>query len=175
MTSRKDSKNKFNVDIGFDEIYNHYKTNSTYPLDKKQYNKVFTSIFDSIMNIIIKDGYSLNFPNKFGKLEIQKRKQKIIYNSDGNVNRICYKVDWLATKEHWKKVYSDKTPEEIKLIKNKTKIYCKNKYRMYFKYVKDTAQYKAKSVVMFIPNRKWCRELANHLKTNPYATDYKEQ
>jgi len=102
-------------------------------------------------------------------------KQKIIYNSDGDVNRICYKVDWLATKEHWKKVYSDKTPEEIKLIKNKTKIYCKNKYRMYFKYVKDTAQYKAKSVVMFIPNRKWCRELANHLKTNPYTTDYKEQ
>ena len=46
---------------------------------------------------------------------------------------------------------------------------------MSFKYIKDNAKYKAKSVIMFIPNRKWCRELATHLKTNPYQTDYKEQ
>jgi len=175
MISRKDSKNKFNVDLGFDDIYNHYKKSSPTPLDKKRYNDVFTSIFDSIMNTIIKDGYSINFPYKFGKLEIQKRKQKIIYDNQGNVNRIYYKVDWLATKEHWKKVYGDLSAEQLKEIKGKTKIYCKNKYRMSFKYVKDSAQYKSKSVVMFIPNRKWCRALANHLKTNPYQTDYKEQ
>ncbi len=65
--------------------------------------------------------------------------------------------------------------EELKQIKNKPKIYCKNKYRMKFKYIKDKAVYKGKSAVMFIPSRKWCRELAVHLKTDPYRTDYKEQ
>lgn len=175
MISRKDSKNKFNVDLGYDDIYNHYKQYSPTPLDKKTYNKVFTNIFDKMMDLVIKDGYSLKFPYKFGDLEIQKRKQKIVYSKDGTVNRIYYKVDWLATKEHWKKVYGNIPAEELKAIKGKPKIYCKNKYRMSFKYVKDAAQYKSKSVVMFIPNRKWCRELANHLKTNPYKTDYKEQ
>lgn len=175
MISRKDSKNKFNVDLGFDDIYNHYKGYSPYPLDKKKYSKVFTEVLGEMMNLIIKDGYSLNFPHKFGKLEIQKRKQKIIYDTNGNVNRIYYKVDWLATKEHWKKIYGDLSTEELKAIKGKTRIYCKNKYRMSFKYVKDSAQYKSKSIVMFIPNRKWCRELASHLKANPYQTDYKEQ
>jgi hypothetical protein len=175
MISRKNSKNKFNVDLGYDDIYDHYKQFSPIPLDKKTHNKVFTDIFDKMMNLIIKEGYSLKFPHKFGDLEIQKKKQKIVYNEDGGVNRICYKVDWLATKEHWKQVYGDLPAEQLKQIKGKTRVYCKNKYRMSFKYIKDNAKYKAKSVIMFIPNRKWCRELATHLKTNPYQTDYKEQ
>jgi hypothetical protein len=173
--TRKDSKNKFEVNIGYNEIYNHYKEHSPNGVDKKKHNKVFSEIFDNIMELVIKEGYNIKFPHKFGSLEIQKKKQKIVYNTDGSVNRIYYKVDWDATKKHWKNKYGDIPLNELKDIKNKPKIYCKNKYRMKFKYIKDDATYKSKSVVMFIPNRKWCRELANHLKTNPYATDYKEQ
>ena len=173
--TRKDSKNKFDVNIGYDDIYNHYKKTSSSSISKEKYNAVFNDVFNELMDMVIKKGYSLKFPHKFGSLEIQKKKQKIVYNTDGSVNRIYYKVDWDATKKHWKNKYGDIPLNELKDIKNKPKIYCKNKYRMKFKYIKDDATYKSKSVVMFIPNRKWCRELANHLKTNPYATDYKEQ
>ena len=172
--TRKDSKNKFSANIGYNDIYNHYKEYSPNPVDKKKHNEIFSDIFENIMNLIIKQGFSLKFPNKFGDLEIQKKKQKIVYNTDGSVNRIYYKVDWDATKKYWKDKYGDLPFDELRNIKNKPKIYCKNKYRMKFKYIKDDANYRAKSVVMFIPNRKWCRELANHLKTNPYATDYKD-
>lgn len=172
---RKGSKNKFEADLGYKEIYKFYKKQSSNPLDKTTYNKVFTQIFDNIMNTVIKDGTNIQFPNKFGNLEIQKKKQKIVYNEDGTVNRICFKVDWDATKKHWNTIYGDKSFQELKEIKNKPKVYCKNKYRMSFKYIKTNAHYKGKSVVMFIPSRKWCRELSTHLKTNPYKTDYKEQ
>jgi nucleoid DNA-binding protein len=168
-------ENKFKVDYGYNEIYNHYNEFTTKPLTKEKYNSVFKNIFENMMLDIIKKGKSIEFPYKFGNLEIQKRKQKIIYNTDGSVNRIHYKVDWKATKDHWACIYKNLNSDEIKTIKGKPKIYCKNKYRMSFKYIKNNAHYKAKSVIMFIPNRKWCRELANHLKNNPYATDYKEQ
>lgn len=172
--TRKDSKNKFDINIGYDDIYNHYKNSTSSTISKEKYNNVFTQVFDELMDMVIKNGYSLKFPHKFGTLEIQKKKQKIVYSKDGTVNRICYKVDWKATKEYWKKVYGDISAEELKAITNKPKIYCKNKYRMKFKYIKNDAQYKGKSLVMFIPTRKWCRELANHLKSDPYKTDYKE-
>jgi nucleoid DNA-binding protein len=173
--TRKDSKNKFDINIGYDDIYNHYKKTSSSSISKEKYNAVFNDVFNELMDMVIKKGYNLKFPHKFGNLEIQKKKQKIVYNTDGTVNKICYKVDWKSTKEYWNKIYGDLSKEELKTITNKPKIYCKNKYRMKFKYIKNDACYKGKSLVMFIPTRKWCRELANHLKTNPYATDYKEQ
>jgi len=175
MISRKDSKNKFNVDLGYDDIYNHYKQFSPSPVDKKKHNKIFTEVMGNLMDSVIKEGFSVKFPSNFGSFEIQKKKQKVVYNKDGSVNRICFKIDWGATKKYWSEKYKGLSQEELKEIKNKPNVYCKNKYRMSFKYIKDNAKYKAKSVVMFIPNRKWCRELANHLKTNPYNTDYKEQ
>lgn len=172
---RKGSKNKFQANIKYENIYNHYIDNSNSPVDRRTHSRTTERIFGGLMELMIKEGFSLTFPSKFGKMEIQKRKQKITYNEDGSVNRIHYKIDWNATKKHWSKVYGDITPEELKNIKNKPKVYCKNKYRMSFKYLKNSAQYKSKSVVMFIPSRKWCRELASHLKNNPYQTDYKEQ
>ena len=53
MISRKDSKNKFNVDLGYDDIYNHYKQYSPTPLDKKTYNKVFINIFDNFLKCLL--------------------------------------------------------------------------------------------------------------------------
>lgn len=172
---RKGSKNKFQANLKYEDIYNHYISNSDSPVDRRTHSRATQRIFGGLMNLIIKEGFSLKFPNKFGTLEIQKKKQKINYNEDGTVNRICYKIDWGNTKKHWEKLYGNISPEELKQIKNKPKVYCKNKYRMKFKYIKTDAHYKSKSVVMFIPSRKWCRELAHHLKTDPYRTDYKEQ
>ena len=172
---RKGSKNKFSVQNTYEDIYKHYKTASDNPIDKAKHADIIEDTFEALMHMIIKDGFALKLPNKFGAIEIQKKKQQIIYNEDGSINRIAYKIDWGETKKHWQTVYGDTSPEDLKQIKNKPKIYCKNKYRMKFKYIKDKAVYKGKSAVMFIPSRKWCRELATHLKTDPYRTDYKEQ
>ena len=124
---RKGSKNKFDVDLGYTHIYSFYKKESTKVLDKTKYNKVFTQIFENLMNLVIEDGFNLQFPNKFGNLEIQKKKQKIVYNENGSVNRICFKIDWGETKKHWKTVYGDLSEEELKTIPNKPRIYFKNK------------------------------------------------
>lgn len=166
---------KFKVNIKTVDFYKHYKKTSGNKIDELLYSKIVDDLFGELMLKIIKDGFSLNLPCKFGKIEIQKKEQKITYNKDGSVNRICYKVDWGATKAYWKEVYGDLTVEQLKQIKNKPKIYCKNKYRMGFKYVKPVKGYRGQSVVMFIPTRYWCRFLKDHLKTDPYRTDYKEQ
>jgi len=171
---RTGCKNKFKTDLGYNEIYNHYVSNSEMPINKSKHSEVLTSIFENIMNTAIKEGKTIKFPLKFGNFNVQKKKQKIVYNKDGSINRICFKTDFGATNQYWKSLYPDKTYEEILKIPNKTKVYCKNKYRMKFKYDKSEAHYKGKSVIMFIPSRNWCREMSKHLKTNPYATDYKE-
>jgi hypothetical protein len=172
---RKGSKNKFDMHNTYEDIYKHYKVTSDKPVDKAVHAVVLADTFETLMGMVIKDGFLLQFPHKFGSIEIQKKKQQIIYNEDGSINRIAYKIDWGETKKHWQTVYGDIPYDALKQIKNKPKIYCKNKYRMKFKYIKDKAVYKGKSAVMFIPSRKWCRELATHLKTDPYRTDYKEQ
>jgi len=118
------------------------------------------------------------------KREIENYSDRSIFISEGKTFStehdfviINYDIikNFHDTKKNWQTVYGDISAEELKQIKNKPKIYCKNKFRMKFKYIKDKAVYKGKSAVMFIPSRKWCRELATHLKTNPYRTDYKEQ
>lgn len=171
----KQRPHKFITHIKTIDFYKYYKSNTTKPISSTQYGLILEDVFKELMTKVIKDAYCLTLPHKFGKLEIQKREQKITYNKDGSLNSICYKVDWGATKQHWKKVYGDLTLEQLKKIKNKPKIYCKNKYRMSFKYLKNEKGYKGQSVVMFIPSRYWCRFLKDHLKNDPYRTDYKEQ
>lgn len=173
--TRKGKPDKFKCNLKHKDLYNYYKSNVIEPLTHKQHSQIMDDVFESVMQMVIKEGLSVKFPYKFGKLEIQKRKQKIKYNTDGTVNRICYKIDWQKTKQHWNEIYGNIGFEELKKITNKPKIYHNNKFRMSFKYLKTEAQYKNKSVIMFIPSRKWCRELAHHLKTDPYKTDYKEQ
>jgi hypothetical protein len=172
---RKGSSNKFKADFKYKDIYNHYKTQSVKPITKEQHSKVLTDTFEEVLKLVITNAFKVKFPHKFGELEIMKKEQKIVYDPDGSINRISYKVDWKATNEYWKKLYPELSTEEIRSLTDKPKIYCKNKYRMYFKYHKTDAVYKNKSVVMFIPSRTWCRKLANHLQTDPYKTDYKEK
>tara|TARA_R110000868_G_scaffold203994_2_gene452023 strand:+ start:758 stop:1282 length:525 start_codon:yes stop_codon:yes gene_type:complete len=172
---RTGSSNKFKANYKYKDIYNHYKTESVKPIAKEQHSKVLADAFEGILNLVITSAFKLKFPHKFGELEIMKKEQKIVYDPDGGINRISYKVDWKATNSYWKTLYPDLSPTELKKLKDKPKIYCQNKYRMFFKYHKTDAIYKNKSVVMFIPSRTWCRKLANHLQTDPYKTDYKEK
>ena len=102
---RKGSKNKFDMHNTYEDIYKHYKVTSDKPVDKAVHAVVLADTFETLMGMVIKDGFLLQFPHKFGSIEIQKKKQQIIYNEDGSINRIAYKIDWGETKKHWQTVY----------------------------------------------------------------------
>ena len=55
--TRKDSKNKFDVHNTYEDIYKHYKVNTDKPVDKANHAAVLTDTFETLMNMVIKDGY----------------------------------------------------------------------------------------------------------------------
>ena len=169
----KRTKGRNNATFKQSDFYKEYSNSIENPLSSKQYSDVRKELYLAIVQEIYEEGDFI-FPHRFGKVSILKRKRKIVYNADGSINKINYKVDWKATKEYWSEKYPDMTPEQLKDIKGKPKIYCNSEWRYYFYYNKSSALYKNKNFTWMLINRHAARGLKNYLDDNPHR-DFKEK
>lgn len=169
----KRTEGKFNATFKKNEFYNEYKNSCKNPLSKDVFSNVRECLYQELSNMLYTEG-EFKFPFKFGDMKIQKRQRKIVYNKDGSINKIGYKVDWKKTKEYWKEKYPGLTPEELKQIKGKTKIYCNSEWRLSINYMKAQSQYINKCLIWFKPCRDLSRGLKSFVDNNPNI-DYKEK
>jgi hypothetical protein len=157
------------------DFFRFYKKNYKNPVKiLNDYNRVREDIHKELSLLIYK-GKQITFPHRFGSMRIAKRERKIVYNKDGTINKLNYKVDWGQTKAYWRnEKYKGLTDEEILAIKGKPKIYCKSKFRYRFKYDKTKAVYINKSLIYFIGSRDLCRNFKTFCDLNLNKYDYFE-
>jgi hypothetical protein len=165
-------KEKIKCSVKLMDFYKYYKKESKNPVDYSKYSEISKELSEGMIDILYNQG-ELKLP-LMGRINIFKRKRKIVYNEDGTINKIGYKVDWKKTKEYWGVKYPGYTKEQLKAIKGKTKIYCESEFRLFFKYDKRSSKYKGKSFLYFIPVRQVCRNLNKFVNENKYI-DYKEK
>jgi hypothetical protein len=167
------SEGKINSTFKGDAFYKEYKKEVTIPVSKTDYSAIRDLLYKEMIVSLYNEG-EFKFPFKFGTLKILKKKRRITYNSDGTINKIGYKIDWKQTKDYWGIKYPGLSQEELKLIKNKTKIYCESEWRLYMSYIKNTAHYVNKHYTWFKPSRNLARGLKSFIDSHP-KIDYKEK
>ena len=165
-------KEKIKCSVKLLDFYKDYKKKSKKPIDYSKYSEISKELSKGMVEVLFNTGL-LKLP-LMGNINIYKRKRKIVYNEDGTLNKIGYKVDWKKTKEYWGVKYPGLNAEQLKEIKGKTKIYCDSEFRLFFKYDKRSAKYRGKLLLYFIPVRQVCRKLNKFVNENKHI-DYKEK
>lgn len=121
MTDRyKRTTGKFNSDYTLKELYKEYKLGSKNPVSYQIYTFILKNYNDRIMRHIIMKNMSFKMPYRLGEIRGQRLKNKAIaIRDDGIIDRRKLPADWNATLAYWRKIYPDKTMEEIKAIPDK--------------------------------------------------------
>ncbi len=147
------------------DYYKLYKTKSSNPVSPSVFNSVIVDFFEIRMQLLIFENMDIHFPFRFGSVGIRGICDAIKLKKDGTVR---YLIDWGKTNKLWASLYPDKTPAEIKQIKNKPVIYFTNNEtdgRVYdFIWDKLTSNFRYKTYYRFSPTRKWKRKLANYIR-----------
>lgn len=178
MNQFKRGKSKIKIHAGMPDFYKFYKSNYSNPVDKKTYSNVIMSLNTEIAKAIIYDGFEFKMPGRLGFLSIIKKKHKLKLDENGKVDTRYLPVDFKKTKELWKKLYPNKTTEEILQIPDRKRVFYNNTHSSGFIYSwyynKFTSNATNKSVYYFKPTRTNKRELASFVKseefTNPFFT-----
>lgn len=168
------TKNKIDVHFTLKDSYKTYKKQckelgckassySTFMSFNKDMNK-------DIHNRMIYDNMEYQMPYRLGILSIKKTKPKAWVDAEGNVSLKSLGVDWNETKKYWAQIYPGQSPEELKLIPNKTLVYYENKhtdgYKMMHHYDKKKAVFVGKSLFQFRATREYIREIKKAVTTN---------
>lgn len=126
MTTRKETleykrgKRKVLADYKFEEIYNFYKeVNGNRALPKKTVMEIYSKLFPAIVKLMVFENFDYRMPSRLGYIRVRKKEVGPKIDKNGNLDTRRLSVNWKATKRLWKKLYPDKTEEEIKAIKNK--------------------------------------------------------
>lgn len=168
------TKNKINVHFTLKDSYKVYVKQCKDIGAKPSSYKVFMSfnkdINRDIHTSMIYENFEFHMPYRLGILSIKKNKPKAKIDEEGNVNLSSLGVDWCSTKKYWSEIYPGKTPDELKLIKNKTLVYYENKhtdgYKMMHHYDKRTAIFNGKNLFQFRATREYMREIKKAVTTN---------
>lgn len=154
-------------------FYEYYKKNSKNPVSKKIFRNVVHDFFEYRMQLIIYDNIDFTLPARFGILGIRKKCNSIYTKKDGTLR---YIINWGETNKLWKQMYPDKTPQELKEIKNKPFVYYTNDKvdgKVFdFMWYKFTANFKHKRNYKFEPIRKWKRKLADFVRLSKEVNYY---
>ena len=158
------TKGKNNTDISINDIYKYYSKSVDNPVDRSTFGKFYKEMFNEFSELMLL-GKQVKLHN-IGEFKIVEYKPKLI--KEGKLNKKVLAPDWVKTKEYWNTLYPNKTPSELKEIKNKPLIYHENdhtrgqQYKFYWD--KLTIELKCKSAYQFKPVRKVKRKLSSILK-----------
>lgn len=117
------------------DFYKHFKDkHPKIKISKSEYIEILKEYFDEIMDMVIFKSMQFYFPGRLGNLKILQYKQDIKLLEDGSLDKRRLRPNWKDTKDMWKRIYPDKTWEEILSIKKKPIIYHENKHSNGYNY-----------------------------------------
>lgn len=138
---KKRGKGKIKDVIGNEELYKFYKTNSKKPVDQKTFNSLIKDLNNKIIDKIILESEEFKMPFRLGNLRINKFEQQL-HNRPKNK----WPVDYVKSKE-------------LGFI-----VYYEHDYVYRWKWFKNKALVKWKSIYCFKPSRASKRYLAHAIK-----------
>ena len=155
------------------DFYKFYQQkNKSNAVDYKTFWEIWKDFIELRMQLVIYNNLEFYIPRRFGSLAVNIVGDAIRLKSNGEVKTM---PDWGATMKLRKEKYPNKTPEEIKGIKDKPIVYYTNKNVdgkvVKFIWDKSTCNFKYHTHYQFKPTRKWQRKLAefvNITKKLPY-------
>ena len=173
----KRKEGKYKSDIKTKDFYNHYKQKISNPLSLSDFSKIINEVNKNCIYKLALTGEEFRLPYGIGVLYVAKRKINLMLNDDGTIYLKNLKVDWKKTKELWEKRYPGLSPEDIKKIPDKQKVYYlnehSNKYRMVYNWDRRTSVMKNQSLYLFRVVRTLKAEVAKYFVESE-NTDYYE-
>ncbi|MCP4255505.1 MAG: hypothetical protein GY775_19290 [Candidatus Scalindua sp.] len=162
------AKKKFKSDYGILELFQFYNKSYNNTVETMIFSKVLNSLNLELIDSIYKGAF-ISFPYSLGDLYISKFKQKLKFDSAGNIiTKNKFKmIDYKATNELWKA-----KPEFKKLGK---KIVYENFHSDGYKLKINWKRYhtvRTNKLYNFTPSRAFRRNLATYIKDNPNQIYY---
>lgn len=160
-------KHKHTIDVGNPEIFKHYckVTGNPHNLTQGKYFEIFDMYIDYVKHLMVYNSFKFTMPYRLGTVAIYGYKVKIKLMPDGSLDKRNLRIDWNATKKYWAEIYPNKTPQELKLIKNKPKLYHTNKHsdgkRYRIQWIRTTATFRFKMHYNVKPLRQFVRFIAH--------------
>jgi len=169
-------KDKLVSDYTSVEIYRFFIKKYGKVIGKKLFTDILREFFSKIVDMLIFEGKELTMPHKLGNIRIRKNKVKVLLDKNGNVDKRRLAPDWGATRRMWKRIYPDKSWDEILAVPNKSMVYHENKhsdrYQHKWHWDKSTCLVKNNSAYSINMARGNDRKLAKALKEEGYKLDY---
>ncbi len=167
--------NRDKSDYATKDLYKFYCSKSKNPVSYKIFSSILKEFFDYRVQLIIFNNLDLHLPHRMGFIGIRSICDSIKLRKNGSVRVF---IDWGKTNKLWEEMYKDKTPQEIKQIKNKPYVYLTNDKtdgRVYdFVWNKIGCNFKYKSHYRFQPTRKWKRKLTEFIKVSKTIQYYEK-
>lgn len=168
---------------GLPEIYKYYKSkfskeerNTSAIVDYKKFCGILRDFNKEVASIIINEGLEFKLPQRLGYIRVLKYKPRTLVNPDGTIKKKSLNPDWCSSKKLWKEKYPGKTPEELKLIKNKPIVYFLNEhtngYKHRFYWYKKGSNAKNRSVYSMITTFSNKRMLGKVLQSDNHVDYY---
>lgn len=159
-------KHAHTIDLGNSDIFKYYckETGNPHKLKQTKYFEIFEEYIDYIKYLMVYNSFKFTMPYRLGVLSIYGYKVKIKLNPDGSLDKRNLRVDWHSSKKLWAEMYPGKTPEELKQIPNKIKLFYTNahsdgkRYRIFWD--RKTAVFKNKRLYCCTPVRQFTRFIA---------------
>lgn len=134
--------------------YELFKLETDSTIDRQSYCKICQEFNKRISQKIIKESFEFKIPFGLGYLRIKTNRRKIRIK-DGKLQPHKMAPDWKATWTLWRRLYPDKTREEIKAIPDKKIVIHTNDhtdgYIMRWYWDKRLSNVKNQTVYMFKP------------------------
>jgi len=149
MSQIEHRNHKVKCQYGMTDYWNYYKSNSENPVKNLLFRKVFRDYLNANRNAVSNFAYIYRLPHRMGRIEIRKTKKEI--KIDPNTGELINKlpINWQATKKLW--IENEEAKEK------KIKIRYTNEHTDGYifrpKYMKNTANFKNKSVYKMSVNR----------------------
>jgi hypothetical protein len=155
---------------GLNDVFKLYKKRSKNKIDRKVFSSFVREMNEEILRLIIYDGYDFTMPNRLGSIRIRRFENSLRLDENGEIKNKLF-PDFNKSISYWKKIYANKTAEEIKEIKNKPIIYHLNSHTegtvLKWHWDKVSSNIKNQSVYGFSIVRCMKREAAKAWKACP--------
>lgn len=153
MSQTETRNHRIKCDYGMPDYYRFYKDTSKSPKSNKVFSDVVRDYLDANRTAVYSKAYIYVLPQRLGRIEIRKMKREVIIDKEGKViNKLL--INWKETKKLWS--------ENKEAKERKIKIRYTNEHTdgYVFRpiYMKNTANFKNKSIYKLKVNRDMARK-----------------
>jgi hypothetical protein len=152
MRQTETRAHKIKCHFGVEHYFSSYRKLSNNPQSSKIYRAVLKDYLDANRKAIYTSGYIFKLPQRLGRIEMRKSKKEVKIDKNGKViNKLP--INWQATKKLW--------AENEQAKERKIKIRYTNEHTGGYvfrpRYIKNTANFKNKSLYKMSINREMRR------------------